>query len=109
MAAPFAKRLVLPATLAVSTFVSANACNGPLSEPDYCVDIEAESKCNAAEGCQWSDEFEHCINICSEIETQEECEALSRCVWYPDGDPFGDSGGSDTGGANDPACGEPFT
>ena len=101
-----ARRLVLPAALAVSTFASANACNGPLSEPDYCIDISSEAKCNQADACRWNDQFSECMNTCSEIEAQEECEAISRCEWYPDGDPFG---GTDTGGSSDPVCGEPFT
>ena len=107
MLSPKARRLVLPATLAVSTFVSAQACNGPLGGPDYCIDINSTDKCNKAEGCRWNEMFSECQNICYEIETQEECEALSRCAWYPDG-AFDSE--ADTGTGGDPAeCGEPFT
>ncbi len=97
------KRLVLPAALVVTTFVSANACKYDPSAEEYCIDIETKSDCNSAAGCGWSDQDGLCLNICDQIETQMECEAIDRCVW----DLEGDTGGTDTGGGG--ACHEPFT
>jgi hypothetical protein len=102
------KRLVLPAALVVTTFVSANSCK---HEPDYCVDIENQADCDSAEGCGWSTEYDVCNNTCYLVETQAECDALDRCEWYPDGAPS-ESGGTETGGTEtggDGGCGEPFS
>ena len=98
--------MVLPATLAVATFASAGACNGPGQE-QYCADIEAVADCEAAAGCGWNESFDECVNTCHELEAQADCEAIERCAWYPDGVPGAETGG-ETGEARG-ACGEPFT
>jgi hypothetical protein len=102
------KRLILPAALVVTTFVSAGSCK---HQPDYCVDIENQADCDSADGCAWSTEDDVCINTCHLNETQAECEAIDRCEWYPEGAPS-ESGGTDTGGTetgDEGGCGEPFS
>lgn len=103
-----ARRLILPATLAVTTFIAANACQ---REPEFCVDIESQKTCESAEGCAWLEDAGLCENACGEIQTEEACEATERCAWYPDGQ---SSTGTGTGtGGEDPdgnpgECGPPF-
>lgn len=98
-----AKRLILPATLVVTTFISASSCK---NYQEYCVDIENMSDCDTAEGCGWNEQFNTCANICHEVQTQADCEALERCEWSEGYGTEGDSG-TDTGGGE--SCHEPFT
>jgi hypothetical protein len=98
--------LVLPAALAVTTFVVAAACHD--NEPDYCVDIEQMSKCNEAEACAWNPDSNDCENTCHEVQDEQVCMEYARCVWYADGTPEGAGTGTGTGGG-DGACGQNFT
>ncbi|MEZ4385466.1 MAG: hypothetical protein R3A79_29340 [Nannocystaceae bacterium] len=91
-------RLVLPATLAVTTFAAGTSCN---SVPEYCVDIEEREVCDAQAGCGWDQEHDLCTNVCDEIEDEAECEAIERCEWSP---PFD----SATAG-EEASCHEPYT
>jgi uncharacterized protein YgiB involved in biofilm formation len=93
-----AKRLILPATLAVATFVSANSCK---RYEEYCPDIENMADCDAEDGCGWSEALDECVNTCSEIQTQADCEAVDRCEWSESINE-GDTGASES-------CHEPFT
>lgn len=102
-----AKRLVLPAALVVSTYVSATSCNfGPNRD---CEDIAIRKKCDATEGCGWSEDFDECVSTCFTYQTQAECEAVERCFWEPGGGsgPESDTGGSETG--EDGSCHAPFS
>jgi hypothetical protein len=105
-----AKRLVLPAVLVVSTFVSATSCNDP-SKEEHCADIEKQSVCESAEGCGWDMEHGWCHSTCDLYETQAECDAIDRCQWfsYNGGSETGGSetGGTETGG--DGSCEPPFS
>ena len=97
-------KLVLPLALVVTTFASANACE---RTPEHCVDIEKQSKCESAPGCEWDAEYGWCSSSCFKIEDQQECEAIERCVWDPElAETDGETGG-ETGGET--ACHEPFT
>jgi hypothetical protein len=111
-----AKRLVLPAALVVTTFVSASSCKYDPSREEYCVDIENRTDCDSVEGCGWSDEYDECVNTCFLEQTQAECEAIDRCFWEAEGggSEMGGSemGGSETGGSEtggDGSCHEPFS
>ena len=97
------RRLVLPASLAVTTLLL--SCKDPSDEP-YCSDIAKMSDCELAEHCGWDEQFGECVNTCYTHETQQECEAIAMCIWEPDSG--GDTGGSGTGGP-DGFCHEPFT
>jgi hypothetical protein len=95
-------KFALPATLVVSTFVSASACR---DEHVYCVDIEKQKKCESEPSCRWIAEDGICENICYTLESQSDCEAVEGCFWEG-------SGGSETGETGgEPAgtCHEPFT
>lgn len=105
-----AKRLVLPAALLVTTFVSASSCKYDPSREEYCADIESQADCDSVDGCGWSTEYDECINTCYLNETQAECEAIDRCVWFPGGggsETGSETGGTETGGGG--SCEEPFT
>lgn len=105
-------KFALPATLAVTTFLS--ACKQtPSSEetssadsaesgyiPDYCIDIEDMAVCDSEPGCAWNQQDDYCENICYMIVDEAECTAIEKCTWYTDGE-------SETSGAG--YCGEPFT
>ena len=97
---PKALQLVLPATLVVTTFAVAAACN---RVEEYCVDIEKKSVCDAEPDCRWNDQYSECMNICNEITDQAQCEELDRCEWGPPID-----GGGDTDGVEF-TCHAPFT
>jgi hypothetical protein len=101
-----AKRLVLPAALVVTTYVSASSCKYDPSKEEYCGDIESRADCDSVDGCGWSDEFDECVNTCFLIQTQEECEAIERCFWDVDGG-GSETGGTETGGGG--SCHEPFS
>jgi hypothetical protein len=98
------KRLVLPATLVVTAFISASSCKG-FQEETYCIDIENQADCDDAEGCGWSEDLDECTNICGEIDNQADCEALDRCDWSEGLDDDGTD--SETGGGE--SCHEPFS
>jgi hypothetical protein len=104
-------RLVLPAALLVTTFVSASSCKYDPSREEYCADIERQADCDSVAGCGWSIEYGVCNDTCYLNETQAECEAIDRCVWYPDGGGSGpgesETGGTETGG--DGSCEPPFS
>jgi hypothetical protein len=105
-----AKRLVLPAVLIVTTYVSATSCKYDPSREEHCADIEGQADCDSVEGCAWDTEFGSCSETCHLNETQAECEAIDRCVWYPDGGPGSagtETGGTETGGAA--SCEPPFS
>ncbi|PRQ09080.1 hypothetical protein [Enhygromyxa salina] len=93
------KRLLLPATLAITTFISASSCK---NFEEYCVDIETEAKCK--DGCGWNEATGTCHNTCHEIPDQADCEALERCEWSEglDETDTGETGGGES-------CHEPFT
>lgn len=93
-----AKRLILPATLAITTFISANSCK---HDEEYCADIEDMADCDAEDGCGWSVPLVECVNTCSEFQMQDECEAVERCEWSEDISE-GDTGATES-------CHEPFT
>jgi hypothetical protein len=99
-----AKRLVLPAALFVTTFVSASSCTN-LNKED-CADIEKQSDCDSQDGCGWNTEFGWCSSTCHLEQTQAECEAIDRCVWFAGGSGT-DTGGTETGGGG--SCEPPFT
>jgi hypothetical protein len=101
-----AKRLVLPAVLVVTTFVSASSCKYDPSREEYCADIESQADCDSVDGCGWNIEFGSCNNTCYLNEAQAECEAIDRCVWFPEGGGT-ETGGTETGG--DGSCEEPFS
>lgn len=101
-----ANRLVLPAALVVTTFVSASSCKYDPSREDYCGDIEKQADCDSVDGCGWNMEFGFCSDTCHLNETQAECEAIDRCVWFPDGAGSG-TGGTETGGVG--SCEPPFS
>ena len=98
-------KFALPATLAVSTFVSANACRNEL----HCVDIEKQKKCEAEESCRWNSEYGWCESLCGTLESQSECEAIENCFWEPGGGSGGESGESGETGEITGTCHEPFT
>jgi hypothetical protein len=99
-------RLVLPAALLVTTFVSASSCKYDPSREEYCGDIEEQADCESVAGCGWSTEYDECINTCHLNESQADCEAIDRCVWEAETG-GGETGGTETGG--DGQCHEPFT
>jgi hypothetical protein len=101
-----APRLVLPAVLIVTTFVSAGSCKYDPSREEYCADIETQADCDSVAGCGWSTEYDECTNTCYLNETQAECEAIDRCVWFPEGG-GSETGGTETGGGG--SCEEPFS
>jgi hypothetical protein len=90
-------KFVLPATLVVSTFVSANACK---DEHVYCDDIGRQKKCESESICQWNEADGSCGSACYALDNQEDCDAIG-CLWESEG-------GSETGGAVG-FCSEPFT
>ena len=96
-------KLALPATLAVSTFVSASACR---DDHVYCVDLEKQKKCEAQSHCEWDAQDGQCESVCYSAENQGDCEALDGCFWEQYGS--SESGEGETG---EPAgsCHEPFT
>ncbi|HVH97225.1 MAG TPA: hypothetical protein VM869_00880 [Enhygromyxa sp.] len=101
-----------PATLIVTTFLSATACkeDDPSSEGDdssestsqYCADIEDMATCDSEPGCGWDAQSDDCINTCFMIADEVECRSIERCEWNP-------LGGSETGDGGAGACEEPFT
>jgi hypothetical protein len=93
------RRLVLPASLAVTTIV---ACRDPFNAP-YCIDLESPDKCNKKDYCRYDEALGECVNICGEFDEQM-CLAVDACEWDP-GTGESDTGG--TGGSTD--CHEPFT
>lgn len=99
-------KFALPATLAVSTIVSANACR---DEYEHCVDIQKEKRCEAQPSCEWDADDGLCDSICYSFENQGDCEAIEGCFW----EDYGGSGPGDTGEGEtgEPAgsCHEPFT
>jgi hypothetical protein len=102
------KQLVLPVTLVVTTFVSANSCKSDPSREEYCADIEGQADCDSVEGCGWNTEYGTCDSTCYLNETQAECEAIDRCEWYPDGGGSGaETGGTETAGGG--SCEPPFS
>lgn len=104
------RRLVLPAVLVVTTFVSAGSCKYDPSREEYCADIESQADCDSVAGCGWSIEYGVCNNTCYLNETQAECEAIDRCVWFSEGGGSGmgsETGGTETGGSG--SCEEPFS
>jgi hypothetical protein len=103
-----AKRLVLPAALAVTTYVSATSCKYDPSKEEYCEDIVSRSDCESVEGCGWSEDYDECVNTCFMIQTQAECEAIDRCFWEAEGGGSGsETGETETGGGG--SCHEPFS
>lgn len=100
------KRLVLPAALVVSTYVSAASCNG---REQYCEDIALRKNCESTEGCGWSEDYNECVNTCFLFQTQSECEAVERCFWEADGGsgPESETGGTETGEGG--SCHAPFS
>lgn len=98
-------RFALPATLPVSSFISASACR---DEHAHCVDIEKRNSCEAQSQCQSDAEEGICESICGTLAKRDECEAIDGCFW----DRYGGSGGAtDEGETGEPAgsCHEPFT
>jgi hypothetical protein len=102
-------KLALPATLLVTTFLSASACkddpaegDSESSESEYCGDIETMATCESEPGCGWSAQGNDCVNTCYLIEDEVECRSIERCEWNP-------LGGSETGDGGAGACEEPFT
>jgi hypothetical protein len=101
------KRLVLPAALVVTTFVSANSCK---HRHEYCADIENQADCDSVDYCGWNAEYGVCSNTCYLNETQAECEAIDSCEWFAEGGGSGggtETGGTETGGGG--SCEEPFS
>lgn len=95
-------KFALPATLVVSTFVSASACR---DEHVYCGDIERQKKCDAEPSCEWVDG--ECESICGTLENQGDCEAIEGCFWESGGS-GGGTGEGETGEAAG-SCHAPFT
>jgi hypothetical protein len=91
-------KFALPATLVVSTFVSASACR---DEHVYCGDIERKKKCESESICQWSEDNDACISACYDIDNQADCDAIG-CFWESE------EGSGETGGVIG-NCNEPFT
>lgn len=90
------RRLILPATLAVTTLAVATllACPNPNNE-SYCGDIEKKERCEKADHCGWDEESGFCVNTCHEITDMAACEAIEFCEWSL----YGGSAETDTGGA----------
>jgi hypothetical protein len=89
-------KFALPATLVVSTFVSASACK---DEHVVCEDIERKKKCESESICEWDEDA--CVSACYGIDNQEDCDAIG-CFWEAE------EVGSETGGVIG-NCNEPFT
>jgi hypothetical protein len=89
-------KFVLPATLVVSTFVSASACRD--EHAIYCDDIGRQKKCESESVCLWNEANGSCGSVCPTLDNQEDCDAVG-CLWESEGE---------TGGATG-FCSEPFT
>jgi hypothetical protein len=96
-------KFALPATLAVSTFVSVSACK---DEHVYCVDIERQKKCESEPSCQWQNG--QCDSVCFTLDNESDCEAIEGCFWEASGGSGSETGDSETGGPAG-SCHEPFT
>lgn len=90
-----ARRLILPATLAVTTLATTAflACLNPNDE-SYCGDINKKERCERADHCGWDEEQGLCVNTCHENTDMAACEAIEFCEWRAGGG----SGESESGG-----------
>ena len=85
--------LVLPATLAVTTFGLVNACqtseDGGEEVADEsgdtggaaCYDIADMAACEGQQLCLWNPDFPGCVPACEMYQDQASCSAVDGCLW----------------------------